>query len=319
MLCYCSRRSGASSYGEICRSAFGTKAEIGVNWVLFVYLLFVIAAFMVLIRDIWVPLVDLFLGGSGGRRSTEEDNVNSDVVLTCIIVFLLPFLFQRSLHSLKWNCYIGFVSILILSTALCRGGFQRQFGRSNEQLHDDDEDDDTYAIEFFKLPSVKECLFSFPIVMLAYLCQFNILSIQNTLHRPTRRRMKQVIGLSVGASMMLLYFFGLGGYMLYGANVQGNVLLNISVAKSAYANEGLYWLFLLGRIGCGVTLVLALPLVSNHIYIHLLLIPLIDIEMYSRPLAPFISLEFLTMSRCSSRSHRCVVPSFTSIFTRPTS
>ena len=52
MLCYCSRRSGASSYGEICRSAFGTKAEIGVNWVLFVYLLFVIAAFMVLIRDI---------------------------------------------------------------------------------------------------------------------------------------------------------------------------------------------------------------------------------------------------------------------------
>jgi len=246
--------------------------------------------------------------------------VNSDVVLMSIIVFLLPFLFQRSLHSLKWNCYIGFVSILILCTALCRGGFQRQYGRSNEQLHDDDEDDDTYAIEFFKIPTVQECLFSFPIVMLAYLCQFNILSIQNTLHQPTRRRMKQVIGLSVGASMMLLYFFGLGGYMLYGANVQGNVLLNISVAKSAYANEGLYWLFLLGRIGCGVTLVLALPLVSNHIYVLLLLIPLFDIDMYSRcSLASFILLEFLTMSRCSSRSHRCVVPSFTSIFTRPAS
>lgn len=262
MLCYCSRRSGASSYGEICRSAFGTKAEIGVNWVLFVYLMFVIAAFMVLIRDIWVPLVDLFLGGS------EEDNVNSDVVLTCIIVFLLPFLFQRSLHSLKWNCYIGFVSILILCTALCRGGFQRQYGRSSE--HNDD--DDTYAIEFFKIPSVQECLFSFPIAMLAYLCQFNILSIQNTLHQPTRRRMKQVVGMSVGASMMLLYFFGLGGYMLYGANVQGNVLLNISVTKSAYANEGLYWLFLLGRIGCGVTLVLALPLVSDHIVLLLLIL-----------------------------------------------
>lgn len=47
MLCYCSRRCGGSSYGEVVRSAFGEKMEEGVSWLLFVFLLFVITGYMV--------------------------------------------------------------------------------------------------------------------------------------------------------------------------------------------------------------------------------------------------------------------------------
>ncbi len=61
MLCYSSRRSGGSSYGEVARSAFGEKMEECVSWLLFIFLVFVIAAYMVLIRDIWTPLVQLLL------------------------------------------------------------------------------------------------------------------------------------------------------------------------------------------------------------------------------------------------------------------
>eukprot|EP00986_Skeletonema_menzelii_P021188 scaffold33555_cov177-Skeletonema_menzelii.AAC.2 len=258
MLCYCSRRSGGSSYGEVVRSAFGERAEVGVNLILFVYISFVVAAFMVLIRDIWTPLVGMFLG------KTEDDEghggVSGDQVLLGFMIFLLPFLFQRSLHALKWNCYIGFASIIILCSALVRGGFQRQH---NLHLADEPDDDGVYNIEWFKVPTVQDSLFAFPIIMLAFLCQFNVLSIQNTLQRPTRKRMSEIVGMSVGASMILMYLFGLGGYMMYGSSIQGNVLLNISVDKSAYADESLYWLFLLGRVGCGTTLVLALPLVSK--------------------------------------------------------
>ena len=258
MLCYCSRRSGGSSYGEVVRSAFGERMEEGVNLILFVYISFVVAAFMVLIRDIWTPLVGMFLG------KTEDDEghggVSGDQVLLGFMIFLLPFLFQRSLHALKWNCYIGFASIIILCSALVRGGFQRQH---NLHLADEPDDDGVYNIEWFKVPTVQDSLFAFPIIMLAFLCQFNVLSIQNTLQRPTRKRMSEIVGMSVGASMILMYLFGLGGYMMYGSSIQGNVLLNISVDKSAYADESLYWLFLLGRVGCGTTLVLALPLVSK--------------------------------------------------------
>eukprot|EP00985_Skeletonema_marinoi_P005966 scaffold2586_cov256-Skeletonema_marinoi.AAC.3 len=230
MLCYCSRRSGASSFGEVVRSAYGERAEVGVNLILFIYISFVVAAFMVLIRDIWTPLVGMLLGKTEGED--EEGGVSGDRVLVGFMIFLLPFLFQRSLHALKWNCYVGFASIIILCTALVRGGFQRQFN-----LHHGELDDDTYKIEWFKIPSAQDALFAFPIIMLAFLCQFNVLSIQNTLQRPTRKRMSQIVGMSVGASLLLMYLFGLGGYMMYGSGIQGNVL-----------------------VGCGTTLVLALPL-----------------------------------------------------------
>ena len=262
MLCYSSRRSGASSFGEVVRSAYGERAEVGVNLILFVYCSFVVAAFMVLIRDIWTPLVGMFFG----KTDDEDDNggVSGDRVLMGFMLFLLPFLFQRSLHALKWNCYIGFASIIILCTALVRGGFQRQYtlhlGGAEEQ-----DDVGTYVIEWFKVPSIQDALFAFPIIMLAFLCQFNVLSIQNTLQRPTRKRMSQIVGISVGTSMILMYLFGLGGYMMYGSGIQGNVLLNISVDKSAYADESLYWMFFLGRVGSGMTIALALPLVSELI------------------------------------------------------
>ena len=296
-LCYSSRRSGGSSYGEVVRSAFGERMEEGVSWVLFIFLLFVIAAYMVLIRDIWTPLVRLLfllLHHNNNAISRDEDDedgddsdivveeVNGDRVLMGIILLLLPFLFQRSLHALRWNCYIGFGSILVLCVALCRGGFQRYYqhycheeGSSNNESNGEEDGDGeqdyeaatttaaaAYDIEFFKVPTIQDVLFSFPIVMLAFLCHFNILSIQNTLHRPTRQRMKHVVGMAIGASMSLMYFFGLGGYLLYGSNIQGNVLLNIPIAKSSNEDVEEYWLFLFGRIGCGTTLILAMPLMA---------------------------------------------------------
>lgn len=269
MLCYASRRSGGSSYGEVVRSAFGERMETGVSWLLFVFLLFVIAAYMVLIRDIWTPLVGLILlnknsnniSGDANEPAAEEEEANGDRLLMIIIILLLPFLFQRSLHALRFNCYIGFGSIMVLCIALCRGGFQRLNLESEQQQVEEDE---TFTIEFFKVPSLQDVLFSFPIAMLAFLCHFNVLSIQNILNRPTRQRMKSVVSMSIGLSMLVMYFFGLGGYLLFGSSTQGNVLLNIPIARSSDEDFEEYCLFLLGRIGCGMTMILAMPLVRKE-------------------------------------------------------
>ena len=92
-------------------------------------------------------------------------------------VFLLPLLAALlDMHIIRFNCYIGSASIFILCIALCRGGWQRF-------SHDEDDDTDIYSEEddvvWFKIPSIKDVLFSFPITMLAFLCHFNIISIQN--------------------------------------------------------------------------------------------------------------------------------------------
>ena len=153
-LCYCSRRGGGSSYGEVVRSAFGERMEEGVSWLLCIYLILSIVAYMVLARDVWSPLV---------REVLNIEYMNGDYVLLGIMVVLLPFLFQRSLHALRKICYIGFASIFVLCIALCRGGYDKMKHDENE-TREEEEDDDNFHIEIFKIPSPQDLLFSFPII-----------------------------------------------------------------------------------------------------------------------------------------------------------
>jgi len=154
MLCYSSRRAGGSSYGEVMRSAFGERAEELVAWLLFVFLLFVIVGYMVLIRDIFTPPVRMVL-----------PSANEDYVLLGIVVLLLPLLFQRSLHALRYNCFLGFFSITVLCWGLCRHGFANLL---------DDEKGEFEEIDFSKVPTMKDALFSFPIVTCAFLVSMSI-------------------------------------------------------------------------------------------------------------------------------------------------
>lgn len=242
MLCLSSRKGGGSSYGEVVRSAFGERMEECVSWLLFVFLMFVIIGYMVLIRDIWTPIV----------QEVFRLDVDGDQILLAITVILLPFIFQRSLHALRWNCYVGSTSIFVLCIALNRGGWQRSIMESSTG----------FTIEFFKIPSTQDILFSFPITTCAFLCQFNIIAVQNSLSRPTRERTKQVIRYAIGASFALMYMFGLGGYLYAGNNPRGNILLNIPISRQAGEDEGEYLLFLLGRIGSGLTIMLAMPMMA---------------------------------------------------------
>jgi len=110
MLCVGSRRTGSSSYGEVCRSAYGERAELAVSMLLHVFLLFVVTAYMILIRDIWTPIVVEKLLPSS-LWAAYDDAVVGNVVLAAVLVLLCPFLVQRTLHSLRWNCYVGTYAI----------------------------------------------------------------------------------------------------------------------------------------------------------------------------------------------------------------
>lgn len=230
------------------RSAFGEKAEEGVSWLIFVFLMFVITGYMVLIRDIWTPLVQEMFG---------MESVDGDHILLGITGFMLPFLFQRSLHALRWNCYVGASSIFILCIALCRGGLQRMSQSTITDAHNAVVD-----IQFFKIPSTSDILFSFPIITCAFLCQFNVIAIQNNLRQPTRERTQNLIKYAVIATFLIMYSFGLGGYLYAGSATQGNILLNVPMGRQAGEDDEEYYLFLLGRIGCGITIMFAMPMMA---------------------------------------------------------
>lgn len=108
ILCSCARRTGGVTYGDVVRRAFGPRAELGLQLTLATFLLFVVTAYMVLIRDINGSLVPLFVDPAPAPNQ----------VLAASMVFCLPFMLQRDLHSLRYNCYVGFVSVLLLLVAI---------------------------------------------------------------------------------------------------------------------------------------------------------------------------------------------------------
>jgi hypothetical protein len=207
---------------------------------LFVFLLFVLTAYMVLLRDIWTPLVN----DNRGIFPT----LHGDLALLAILLLVSPFLVQRTLHALRFNCYTGFGAVSMLGVALVHHAWRKM-------LVDDDDSSAAFPIQWFP-ERWADVLFAFPIIMLSFLATFNVLPIQNALVQPTRQRTRSVIRMAVGACFVLMYGFGLGGYLFARAATQGNILLNCMSRD----DDSIDWMFLLGRIGCGITIMLALAM-----------------------------------------------------------
>ena len=240
LLCSTARKTGATSFGGVGKDAFGAWMDTSISVLLFVFLLFVLVAYMVLLRDIWTPLVQLQLPGISG-----------DVVLLGIIILMTPCLVQRTLHALRFNCYIGFGSVSLLCIALLHHAVMTLMAAvgTHDQVVTTDSTS-TSRLKYFP-DSLADALFAFPIITLSFLSAFNILPIQNALIKPTMERMRLVVNFAVASCFVLMYCFGLGGYLYAQEGTRGNILLNCNNYKED-------WMFLLGRVGCGVTIMLAL-------------------------------------------------------------
>lgn len=240
LLCLCARMTGATSYGEVGKVAFGKGMEYFVSILLFVLLQFALVAYMVLLQDIWTSL--LF------QWAPEEQDIDKNMVLLFILVIMSPFFVQDTLHALRYNCYVSFASVSILCLALCRSAFITV--TSAEPLT-------SVIVEQTALKwwssSADDILFAFPIITLSFLGIFNVLPIQNLLQHPTRSRILSVVDCAIGASFVLMLLFGLGGYVYAQDQTDGNILNNISESRELF--------FLMGRLGCGITIMLAMAMI----------------------------------------------------------
>lgn len=228
LLCLCSRLTGATSYGEVGEAAFGPWMEYFISGVLGIFLVFVIIAYMVLAQDIWSSLVEI-----AARLETPP---NKDLVLVAIVILITPFLVQGTLHALRFNCYIGFSSVSILCLALVHHAWVS-----------------TNSYILWWSNDLEDILIAFPIITLSFLSIFNVLPIQNALLRPTRSRILLAIDGAMMSCFVLTTVFGVAGFLFAGEATDGNILNNCDSSGSD--------LFLfLGKVGCGVTVVLAMPM-----------------------------------------------------------
>ena len=190
ILCSCARRTGGKSYGDVTRIAFGRKAEVAVMILLFIFLFFVIVAYMVLVKDIWTPLLlhvsPLFRSFCVDYLGVDPDHSNlpSDAFLMLFIILSLPLLLKKDLHALRHTCYVGFVSLILLIVAIVHRSYQLNcvldvgtFGRSVKWYSTD----------------INDIIYAFPIISLSFFSIYNVLTVHSALVNPTRERVKFVL------------------------------------------------------------------------------------------------------------------------------
>ncbi|KAL7527691.1 hypothetical protein ACHAXR_004967 [Thalassiosira sp. AJA248-18] len=220
LLVSCSRRCGSRTFGGVARSAYGSSLELFTTCVVFFIVGCIIIGLMILNKGIWSPIAVVGMAYLYQEEAGEEDGSTTTfqdaIVLLLLLILMMPFLLKRDLTSLRHTCYIGFFSIAILCIAMAYRALEKNLRA----------EPGTFSTNVkWMATNIADVLNALPIILLAFLCSFNIISVSCSLVNPTRDRVKTVIHESVFLSFFLMYVFGLAGYLFAYDDTDGNILL----------------------------------------------------------------------------------------------
>jgi len=234
ILCSCDRRTGSTDFVQVGKAAFGAFGGYLITSIMSLFILFVVVAFQILLRDIASAIVEFQIG----RDLAMNDR---NMVLMICVLCTLPLCFFNNLYSLRYTCYLGFCSVMLLVGSLVYSAAELNLADPTRFF----EHGMAYTTNW------KEVLFVFPIVSVTYLCQFNMLAVHAKLKHPTRERMSWTIHWSIIATSFVYGVGSIAGYFCAYENTSDNIFNNF-----ASTNKLLY----LGRIALSVTLLCSLPM-----------------------------------------------------------
>ena len=195
ILCSCARRTGGRSYGDVMRNAFGPLAEIGATVLLFFLLMMVLVAYMVLLKDIWTPVLfnllpslqRVFVTADTVDEETAIDKA-SDSMLVLLLLLVLPLLLQTDLHALRHTCYVGFASAVVLMLGVIQQAVARNW------FHEPG----IFSQNVLWVGDLDGIMYAFPIIVLSFFSIYNVLTVHSALYNPTRSRVKLVLDGTIG-------------------------------------------------------------------------------------------------------------------------
>ncbi|CAK4079684.1 unnamed protein product [Aphanomyces euteiches] len=237
ILVSCSRRSGAQSYEEIAKNAFGKRMQIATMVLLILLIFLAFVGYLILLRDISGSLASQFIL----RRPLSVADEN--LVAVVLVAIVSPLLFLRSMHSLRHTSIIGLSTVGLFAFGIVFRGVEKvldnRFDSSKLVLVADSLDGPMYAL---------------PIIISSFLCHFNVLPVYGELQKPTRRRLKKIVTITVFSTAIFYMILGTFGY-IYAfdrpGGVQGDILNNFGQADV---------LMNVGRAGILLTICMSLPL-----------------------------------------------------------
>lgn len=171
-----------------------------------------------------VLIGDVFPGLLGGRRDWW-------IVGSSIVV--VPLCLLKKLDSLKYSSLIGlfalaYLSLLILSTFV----YEYSSGHYKDVRGD---------ISWWSVYDYKGLMSTFSIIIFAYTGSMNLFSIVNELRDNSMTNISSVVNRSISISTVFFTAVALSGYLTFGSNTLGNVILNYD-ESSVYVHVGKFCL-----------------------------------------------------------------------------
>lgn len=210
-----------TSYAEVMALHFGRKGRILTQAFVIIYTLGILVIYLIIIADV--------LSGSGPSRGLLEDWLDGShwwtsrpsVILACVVI-LSPLVALEHVDSLHWTSFFAillagiflFVTIGVCLGKLFRGSVSMSVLR--------------WFPSFATWQSVLNLFSVIPTIMTAYVCHFNVHPIYLEMSPPKEDKMQKVVKISLFLCTALYSVTGFFGYLLFGNNVQTDLLVNFN-------------------------------------------------------------------------------------------
>lgn len=246
LLITCSRRTGATSYQQVAILAFGAYGKYITMLLIFIMVWLAMTAYAVLMGDMFFPVLH-FLAG------IPETKLARTLTIIGCVTLISPFCFVRDLGGLKGTSLFSITSIFILACVL---GYMTidTWDQDHEIYITTSTGQDTRMVESrikYWPDKFSDVLAVAPVLIVAYVCHFNVLPVHKQLRRPTRSRIRKIIHLTMLTCSILYCCIAILGYFWSFDKTCGNILLNFSNKNVPMT---------IGRIALGFTIMLTFPL-----------------------------------------------------------
>ncbi|KAK8803582.1 hypothetical protein WA158_001276 [Blastocystis sp. Blastoise] len=213
------KASHFDSYESLALGLFGKIALFFVNIGVLVFCLGTAIGYIIAIRDIMDNVIGFgFL----------PDILNNKYLLTSLfwLILMLPLSLLRSMDNLRFSSFIGIITVTylaIVSIILCIVNF------SAEKFN---------SIPAFSFSS--KVLNAIPIMLFAFSSQVNVYEIQTELGNDKDKKMKPVARYGMTISSLIYICMGVSGFLTYGNDIKGNILLNFASTPEPYVIAGFF-------------------------------------------------------------------------------
>ncbi|XP_074593064.1 putative sodium-coupled neutral amino acid transporter 11 isoform X2 [Brevipalpus obovatus] len=200
--------AGVSTYQDVVEAAYGRWGFYLLTVIQFIYPFIAMISYNVIIGDSVTKVFRRLLNVSS---SSALGNRNS-VVFFCTVFIMLPLSLQKNISKLAKVSLtsVGFIFIIIGFIIYRVGTLGPSIPRTSQ----------TFS---FINDGVAEAI---GVISFAYMCHHNSFLLYESLENSTQKRWNRVTHLSVGMSCLIVFVFGVTGYMTFGDLSQGDLFEN---------------------------------------------------------------------------------------------